>query len=219
MHNNIPDGYAQFWNCCKSQKGYSGTAIFSKVKPINQTNDFPNHDQEGRSITLEFEDFFIVAVYVPNAGEGLKRLDYRINKWDKDFQNYLLSLSKPVILTGDLNVAHNEIDVYDPKGKDKVPGYTPEERSSFGQFLARSTWIDTYRFFYPHRIQYSFWSARQKLRESNRGWRLDYFVVEGRLMDGKSVHRVADSFIHDNVLGSDHCPISIHMTKSGEAEL
>lgn len=149
IQNKIPKGYAQYWNCCKSQKGYSGTAIFTKVSPISAQYDFKNHDQEGRSITLEFENFYLVATYVPNAGEGLKRLDYRINQWDKDFQTYLLSLPKPVILTGDLNVAHNEIDIYDPTGKEKVPGYTPQERSSFGQFLAKSTWIDTYRYFYP----------------------------------------------------------------------
>lgn len=106
-------------------------------------------------------------------------------------------------------MAHNEIDLYDPKGKEKVPGYTPEERSSFGQFLARSTWIDTYRYFYPQRVQYSFWSARQKLRESNRGWRLDYFVVNSDLMQGRSKYKVLDSRIHDDVMGSDHCPVSL----------
>ena len=156
MYNKIPNGYDQYWNCCTSKPGYSGTAIFTKVKPLWVQFDFgKKHNDEGRSITLEFERFVLVAVYVPNAGEGLKRLNYRIESWDADFHDYLKKLendkNKPVILAGDLNVAHHEIDIYDPKGKEKVPGYTPEERYSFTQLLDRG-FTDTYRYLYPEKV-------------------------------------------------------------------
>lgn len=145
---------------------------------------------------MEFETFYVVATYVPNAGEGLKRLSYRIKEWDVDLFNYLQSLEKTgkhVIWAGDHNVAHNEIDIYDAKGKDKVPGYTPEERFSFGQFLARG-FVDTFRDLYPEEVKYSFWSVRAALRASNRGWRLDYFIVDQACMP-----MVKDSQIHDQI--------------------
>ena len=194
----IPSGYAQYWNCCTRKKGYSGTAIFTKVRPMSVQFDFgKKHTDEGRSITMEFQEFTLVATYVPNAGEGLKRLDYRIKEWDHDFHDYLKSLessrNKPVILAGDLNVAHNEIDIYDPRGKEKVPGYTPQERLSFTSLLDRG-FIDTYRQLYPERVQYTFWSMRANLRPSNRGWRLDYFVLSE---EGGGLLKVVDSVIDD----------------------
>ena len=131
LAKHIPAGYVSYWNCSKLKKGYSGTAVLSKVEPISVEFDFGKagaHDTEGRTITLEFEAFYLVCVYVPNAGEGLKRLDYRVQEWDRDFQQYVQQLKKPVIVCGDFNVAHNEIDVYDTKGKEKVPGFTPQER-------------------------------------------------------------------------------------------
>ena len=171
---------------------------------------------------MEFKHFVLVAVYVPNAGEGLKRHDYRINEWDFDFHNYLASLEeemgKPVILAGDLNVAHHEIDVYDPRGKEKVPGYTPEERQSFTDFLSRG-FVDSYRLLYPARIQYSFWSMRQNLRPSNRGWRLDYFVLSSNYESKYGVELV-DAIIDDPQKGSDHCPVALKLKVpvDGEAE-
>ena len=150
-----------------------------------------------------------MGTYVPNAGEGLKRLDYRIKEWDADFHDYLKKLekekNKPVILSGDLNVAHHPIDLYDTKGKEKVPGYTPQERESFTQLLERG-FTDTYRHLYPEKVQYTFWSVRAKLRPSNRGWRLDYFLLSN---DYESKHKIKliDSLIHDQQYGSDHCPI------------
>jgi len=203
LHGYIPNGYAQYWNCCSVKKGYSGTAMFTKVKPISVQFDFNNSDNdpvenlEGRSITAEFEKFILVVTYVPNAGEGLKRLDYRINTWDKNFHAYLKQLEKrgkPVILSGDLNVAHHEIDLYDTKGKEKIPGYTPQERNSFSKLLERG-FIDTFRDLYPSKVQYSFWSARANLRVTNRGWRLDYFLISD--FHQKNGVKVVDSLIHD----------------------
>jgi len=177
--------------------------MFTKVKPISVQFDFNNSDNdpvenlEGRSITAEFEKFILVVTYVPNAGEGLKRLDYRINTWDKNFHAYLKQLEKrgkPVILSGDLNVAHHEIDLYDTKGKEKIPGYTPQERNSFSKLLERG-FIDTFRDLYPSKVQYSFWSARANLRVTNRGWRLDYFLISD--FHQKNGVKVVDSLIHD----------------------
>ena len=155
---------------------------------------------------------------MPNAGEGLKRLDYRIEEWDRDFQDYLTSLSKTkaVILAGDLNVAHNEIDIYDTKNKEKVPGFTPQERQSFGHFLAKSGFVDCFRHFNPTVQKFSFWSMRARLRPENKGWRLDYFVASAlQLKGGTSGLEVAGSEIHTEVMGSDHCPISLSF-KSAE---
>jgi len=160
---------------------------------------------------MEFEKFVLVATYVPNAGEGLKRLDYRIDEWDADFHDYLKQLEvdkkKPVILTGDLNVAPHPIDLYDTKGKEKVPGYTPEERQSFEKLLARG-FTDTFRHLYPEKVQYSFWSVRANLRPSNRGWRLDYFLMSNDY-ETKYGIKLDDSLIHDQQMGSDHCPVEL----------
>ena len=189
-------------------KGYSGTAILSKVKPINVQYDLgiSKHDKEGRSITAEFEDFILVAVYVPNAGDGLRRLDYRVTEWDVDFHDHLYRLKqekhKPVILAGDLNVAHNEIDVYDPVRMDGCACFTEEERSSFSNLLSKG-FIDTFRHLYPNVKKYSFWTARgNDLRGRDLGWRLDYMVITN-----EHINYVVDSSIHKEFIGSDHCPI------------
>ena len=161
LNEALPEGYEQHWNCSIAKKGYSGVALFSKIKPIQVTYGIgvSKHDQEGRVITAEFPDFCLVVAYVPNAGEGLKRLDYRVNEWDKDFQAYLNGLKKPVLLTGDLNVAHHEIDIYDPKGKEKNPGFSPQERQSFSKFL-ESGYVDTFRKLHPSEKKFSFWTNR-----------------------------------------------------------
>ena len=183
MYTEVPPGYAQFWNCSSARRGYSGTAIFSKVEPQDVRYDFGSvHVTEGRSITAEFDRFLLVAAYVPNAGQGLKRLSYRIDEWDAEFHAYLRSLEaqhqKPVILAGDLNVAHQEIDIYSTVGKEKIAGFTPEERHSMAQLLSqRGGFCDTFRDLYPTKRQYSFWSMRQKKRPANEGWRLDYFLM------------------------------------------
>ncbi len=178
IHADIPSHYAQYWNCCKSRKGYSGTAVFTKVKPNSVVYDFKGHDQEGRSITLEFAEFFIVCAYVPNSGDELKRADYRIQSWDKDFFNYLLSLPKPVILTGDLNVILSDLDMYEPMKQHKPPNYKkPEERVSFLKFMDKSKWTDTFRHFYPLKRQYTYWTTKYNHRPINYGWRSDFFIV------------------------------------------
>ncbi len=210
-HKQIPSEYEQYWNFCKVKKGYAGTAILTKVKPVSVTYDLgiSKHDGEGRVVTAEFKDFIIVETYVPNSGDGLKRLKYRINDWDKDFQAYLHKLrvdkKKPVIITGDLNVAHQPIDVFDPKGKEKIAGYTPEERESFDNFL-KSGFVDTFRHLYPEKKQFSFWSARSSARKEDRGWRLDYFII-----NKEDIGMVVDSTIHGEYHGSDHCPIQLRL--------
>ena len=219
LSTKIIPGYAQYWNCCKTKNGYSGTAIFTKVRPVSVKFDFgTKHNDEGRSITMEFQKFVLVSTYVPNAGEGLKRLGYRVNEWDADFHDYLKQLEddtgKPVILAGDLNVALNEIDIYDPKGKEKVPGYSPEERASFAKLLDRG-FIDTYRELYPTKVQYTFWSMRANLRPSNRGWRLDYFL----LSQSHTGIEVVDSIIDDKQMGSDHCPIALKLQLSDSEQV
>ena len=172
----------------------------------------PKHDGEGRVITMEFEKFIVVAVYTPNAGEGLKRLQYRTEEWDLDFFAHLKKLEgkeKAVICTGDLNVAHQEIDIYDPKGKEKTPGYTPEERKSFDDFLNEASFVDTFRFLNPEKVLYTFWSIRANLRPVNKGWRLDYFLINQSFMS-----MVKSSEIHNEFMGSDHCPISLTLDLS-----
>ena len=200
------NGYYQYWNYAQ-KKGYSGTAIFTKIKPINVYYGIgiEEHDTEGRVITLEFEDFHFVTVYTPNSQSGLKRLDYRM-KWEDDFRNYLLELDskKPVIMCGDLNVAHKEIDLKNPKTNRKNAGFTDEERNKFTEFL-ESGFIDTYRFFNPEKTDiYSWWSYRFKAREKNAGWRIDYFCASNKL-EG----RLLSANIHTEVLGSDHCPVEL----------
>lgn len=200
------DGYYDYWNYAE-KKGYSGTAIFSKIKPINCTYgmNIEEHDKEGRVITLEFDDFYMVTVYTPNSKEKLARLDYRM-EWEDCFRNYLKGLDekKPVIVCGDMNVAHTEIDLKNPKTNTKNAGFSPEERSKFTELL-HAGFIDTYRYFYPDKEGiYSWWSYRFKAREKNAGWRIDYFCVSERLKD-----RLVSADIHTTVMGSDHCPVEL----------
>ncbi|WP_373598142.1 exodeoxyribonuclease III [Paraclostridium bifermentans] len=200
------EGYYDYWNYAV-KKGYSGTAIFTKKKPlsVNYGIDIEEHDNEGRVITLEFEDFYFVTVYTPNSQQGLKRLDYRM-KWEDDFRDYLKKLDevKPVIMCGDLNVAHKEIDLKNPKTNRKNAGFTDEERNKFTEFLD-SGFIDTYRYFNPDKESvYSWWSYRFNARKNNAGWRIDYFCASKKLED-----RLVSVDIHTEVLGSDHCPVEL----------
>jgi len=198
-------GYESYWNYA-DKKGYSGTAIYTKHKPLNVTYgiDIDEHDHEGRVITLEMEDFYLVTVYTPNSQDGLRRLDYRM-KWEEDFQAYLHSLDaiKPVIVCGDMNVAHQEIDLKNPKTNHKNAGFTDEEREKMTQLLSNG-FIDTFRSLYPEQVTYSWWSYRFRAREKNTGWRIDYFLISERLKD-----RLEDAKIHTEIMGSDHCPIEI----------
>ena len=200
------EGYYDYWNYAQ-KKGYSGTAIFTKQKPlsVNYGINIEEHDTEGRVITLEFEDFYFVTVYTPNSQQELKRLEYRM-KWEDDFRNYLKKLdeTKPVIMCGDLNVAHQEIDLKNPKTNRKNAGFTDEERNKFTEFL-ESGFIDTYRYFNPFTEgAYSWWSYRFNARKNNSGWRIDYFCTSKRLED-----RLVSAKIHNEVLGSDHCPVEL----------
>ncbi len=202
------EGYEQYWNYAV-KKGYSGTAVFTKRKPLNVTYGIgiEEHDQEGRVITLEFEEFYFVTVYTPNSQSELARLSYRM-KWEDDFRAYLKNLDqkKPVIVTGDMNVAHQEIDLKNPKTNRKNAGFTDEEREKFTELLA-SGFLDTYRYFYPDtKDMYSWWSYRFKAREKNAGWRIDYFVVSETLKN-----RLKDARILTDVMGSDHCPVVLEL--------
>ena len=198
-------GYESYWNYA-DKKGYSGTAIYTKHKPLKVTYgiDIDEHDHEGRVITLEMDDFYLVTVYTPNSQDGLRRLDYRM-KWEDDFQAYLhrLDAIKPVIVCGDMNVAHQEIDLKNPKTNHKNAGFTDEEREKMTQLLSNG-FIDTFRSLYPEQITYSWWSYRFRAREKNTGWRIDYFLISERLKD-----RLEDAKIHTEIMGSDHCPIEI----------
>ena len=198
-------GYESYWNYA-DKKGYSGTAIYTKHKPLSVTYgiDIDEHDHEGRVITLEMEDFYLVTVYTPNSQDGLRRLEYRM-KWEEDFQAYLhrLDAIKPVIVCGDMNVAHQEIDLKNPKTNHKNAGFTDEEREKMTQLLSNG-FIDTFRTLYPEQVTYSWWSYRFRAREKNTGWRIDYFLISERLKD-----RLEDAKIHTEIMGSDHCPIEI----------
>ena len=198
------EGYYAYWNYAE-KKGYSGTAIFSKEKPLNVTYGIgiEEHDKEGRVIT--FDNYYMVTVYTPNSQNGLARLEYRM-KWEDDFRNYLLNLkkNKPVIVTGDMNVAHKEIDLKNPKTNRKNAGFTDEERQKMTELLEVG-FIDTFRYFYPDTEGiYSWWSYRFKAREKNAGWRIDYFLVSDDLKD-----KIIDAHIHTEIMGSDHCPIEL----------
>lgn len=200
------EGYYQYWNYAK-KKGYSGTSIFTKKEPLNVIYGMgiEEHDQEGRLITLEFEDFYMVTVYTPNSQSELKRLNYRM-KWEDDFKKYLKELDKkkPVIVCGDLNVAHKEIDLKNPKTNRKNAGFTDEERNKFTELL-NAGFIDTFRYFYPTEENiYSWWSYRFKAREKNAGWRIDYFCTSKDLEEN-----LVSAYIHTEILGSDHCPIEL----------
>ncbi len=201
-----PDGYNCYWNYA-DKKGYSGTAIFAKEKPINVTYGIgiDEHDHEGRVITLEYDNFYFITVYVPNSQNELKRLDYRM-KWEDDFLSYIKKLDekKPVIYCGDLNVAHKEIDLKNPKTNRKNAGFTDEERAKFTAVLENG-FTDTFRHFYPDAEGiYSWWSYRFKAREKNAGWRIDYFVTSERLND-----KLTGAEIHTDIFGSDHCPVEL----------
>ena len=200
------EGYQSYWNYA-GKKGYSCTAIFSKVKPLSVTYGLgiEEHDHEGRVITLELESYYLITVYTPNSQEELRRLDYRM-KWDDDFRAYLKKLEekKPVIVCGDLNVAHKEIDLKNPKTNRKNAGFTDEERAKFTTLL-ESGFTDTFRYFYPEQEGiYSWWSYRFKAREKNAGWRIDYFLTSDSLKD-----KLRGAQIHTDILGSDHCPVEL----------
>ena len=202
---NLP-GYHQYWNYAE-KKGYSGTAVFTRSEPLSVSYGIgvEEHDHEGRVITLEFDDFYLVTVYTPNSQDGLARLDYRM-KWEDDFLHYIQALDekKPVIYCGDLNVAHKEIDLKNPKTNRKNAGFTDEERAKMTHVL-ESGFVDTFRYFYPDQEGvYSWWSYRFRAREKNAGWRIDYFIVSERLTG-----RLEDARILTEILGSDHCPIEL----------
>ena len=201
-----PEGYYSYWNYA-DKKGYSGTAVFTKQKPMSVVYGMgiDEHDHEGRLITLEFNDFYFINVYVPNSQNELQRLDYRM-RWEDDFREYIKKLDekKPVIYCGDLNVAHNEIDLKNPKTNHHNAGFTDEERGKFSKVL-ESGFTDTFRYFYPNKEQiYSWWSYRFKSRERNTGWRIDYFVSSKRFNEN-----LVDAAIHTEIFGSDHCPIEL----------
>ncbi|HIV24369.1 MAG TPA: exodeoxyribonuclease III [Candidatus Scatomonas pullistercoris] len=201
------EGYRQYWNYAE-KKGYSGTAVFSRLDPLSVHYGIgrEEHDREGRVITLEYEPFYLVTVYTPNSQDGLARLDYRM-KWEEDFLAYLKTLEekKPVAVCGDLNVAHCEIDLKNPKTNRKNAGFTDQEREKFSRLLD-SGFIDTYRFLYPEKIEYSWWSYRFRAREKNAGWRIDYFLISEALKD-----KLEDAKIHTQIMGSDHCPVELDL--------
>lgn len=200
------EGYKSYWSYA-DKKGYSGTAIYTRHEPlaVSYGLGIDEHDHEGRVITLEMPEYFVVTAYVPNSQDGLLRLDYRM-KWDEDFRNYLMELrkKKPVIACGDFNVAHQEIDLKNPKSNRRNAGFTDEEREQFSNLL-NAGFTDTFRFFHPDETGiYSWWSYRFKAREKNAGWRIDYFIVSDDLND-----QLADAKIHTEIFGSDHCPVEV----------
>ena len=201
------DGYQSFWNSAE-KKGYSGTAIFTKHQPLNVTYGLgiEEHDHEGRVITLEMPQFFLVTVYTPNSQDGLRRLDYRM-RWDDAFRCYLQELDKqkPVIVCGDMNVAHQEIDLKNPATNRKNPGFTDEERQQFSALL-QTGFIDSFRYLHPEEVKYSWWSYRMSAREKNVGWRIDYFVTSERLKDN-----IKEADILNEIYGSDHCPVMLRL--------
>ncbi len=203
-----PEGYECYWNYAE-KKGYSGTAVFTKKKPLEVVYGIgiDEHDHEGRVITLEYEDFYFVTVYTPNSQSELARLPYRM-QWEDSFRDYLKELDahKPVIMTGDLNVAHQEIDLKNPKTNKKNAGFTQEERDKFTELLDAG-FVDSFRYFYPDKTgAYSWWSYRFKAREKDAGWRIDYFVVSDRIKE-----QMKDALIYKEVMGSDHCPVGLEI--------
>lgn len=201
-----PEGYEAYWTISKVRKGYSGVAAFTRVKPLSVHYGLleGKYDEEGRVITLEFENFYFVGAYVPNAGDGLKRLDFRM-QYEKDLLEYFayLEKKKPIVYGGDLNVAHNPIDIKNPKANENNPGYTIQERTAFSSLLNHG-YVDTFRYLHPEEVKYSWWSYRFHARENNAGWRIDYFVVSESLKE-----KVRSAEIHNEFFGSDHCPISL----------
>ncbi len=201
------DGYESYWNYA-DKKGYSGTAIYTRVKPISVSNDIgiDEHDHEGRVITMEFDDFYLVCVYVPNSQDELKRLTYRM-KWEDDFRSYVSRLAekKGVVICGDLNVAHNDIDIKNPASNRHNAGFTDEERGKFNALLDAG-FVDSWRMLNPDTVKYSWWSYRFKARERNAGWRIDYFIVSESMKD-----RISGAEIHNEIFGSDHCPVELDL--------
>lgn len=201
------EGYQSYWNYA-DKKGYSGTAIYTKHEPLNVTYGLgiDEHDHEGRVITMEMEDFFLITVYVPNSQDELRRLDYRM-QWEDDLRAYVMQLDaiKPVIICGDLNVAHEEIDLKNPKTNRRNAGFTDEERKKM-TILLDNGFVDTFRHLYPEQVTYSWWSYRFRAREKNAGWRIDYFLISERLKE-----RLVDAKIHTEILGSDHCPVELEL--------
>nr|GEX58661.1 DNA-(apurinic or apyrimidinic site) lyase, chloroplastic isoform X3 [Tanacetum cinerariifolium] len=209
IKQRLLEGYDNsFWTCSVSKLGYSGTAIISRIPPLSVKYGLgiSDHDNEGRLVTTEFESFYLISGYVPNSGDGLKRLSYRITEWDPSLSNYIKELekSKPVILTGDLNCAHEEIDIYNPAGNKRSAGFTIEERNSFEENFLNKGFVDTFRKRHPNVVGYTYWGFRHGGRKTNKGWRLDYFLVSESIAD--NVH---DSYILPDVTGSDHCPIGL----------
>ena len=201
------EGYQSYWNYA-DKKGYSGTAIYTKHTPLNVTYGLgiDEHDHEGRVITMEMDDFFLITVYVPNSQDELRRLDYRM-QWEDDLRAYVKQLDaiKPVIICGDLNVAHEEIDLKNPKTNRRNAGFTDEEREKM-TILLNNGFVDTFRHLYPEQVTYSWWSYRFRAREKNAGWRIDYFLISERLKE-----RLVDAKIHTEILGSDHCPVELEL--------
>lgn len=201
------DGYESYWNYA-DKKGYSGTAIYTRIKPLSVSNDIgiDEHDHEGRVITMEFDDFYLVCVYVPNSQDELKRLTYRM-KWEDDFRSYVSGLAekKGVVICGDLNVAHNEIDIKNPASNRHNAGFTDEERGKFNALLGAG-FVDSWRMLNPDTVKYSWWSYRFKARERNAGWRIDYFIVSESMKD-----RISGAEIHNEIFGSDHCPVELDL--------
>lgn len=201
------DGYRSYWSYA-DKKGYSGTAIYTRHEPLSVSYGIgiDEHDHEGRVITLEMPRFYLVTVYTPNSQDGLRRLDYRM-RWEADFQNYLhqLDARKPVVVCGDMNVAHEEIDIKNPKTNRHNAGFTDEERAAMTRLLG-SGFVDTFRYLHPDEVTYSWWSYRFRAREKNAGWRIDYFVVSERLAP-----QVSAATIHTQVMGSDHCPVEVDL--------
>ena len=201
------DGYESYWNYA-DKKGYSGTAIYTRIKPLSVSNDIgiDEHDHEGRVITMEFDDFYLVCVYVPNSQDELKRLTYRM-KWEDDFRSYVRGLAekKGVVICGDLNVAHNDIDIKNPASNRHNAGFTDEERGKFNALLDAG-FVDSWRMLNPDTVKYSWWSYRFKARERNAGWRIDYFIVSESMKD-----RISGAEIHNEIFGSDHCPVELDL--------
>jgi exodeoxyribonuclease-3 len=209
IKKTLIDGYDHsFWSCSVSKLGYSGTAIISRIKPLSVRygTGLSGHDTEGRIVTAEFDSFYLINTYVPNSGDGLKRLSYRIEEWDRTLSNHIKELekSKPVVLTGDLNCAHEEIDIFNPAGNKRSAGFTIEERQSFGANLLDKGFVDTFRKQHPGVVGYTYWGYRHGGRKTNKGWRLDYFLVSQSI--AANVH---DSYILPDINGSDHCPIGL----------
>ncbi len=202
------EGYESYWNYAE-KKGYSGTAIYTKHKPLNVSYGMgvEEHDHEGRIITLEYDQFYLVTCYTPNSQTELKRLDYRMT-WEDDFRKFLKSLDakKPVIICGDLNVAHEEIDIKNPKTNRRNAGFTDEEREKM-TILLNDGFTDSFRYLYPDEVTYSWWSYRFKAREKNAGWRIDYFLVSDRIKE-----QITEAKIHTEIMGSDHCPVEVDLT-------